>query len=257
LTEPGAQPVEEQPQPESELTRNLTSFFSHLDELRKRLIRAILALIGGMILCLFFAEKIVGFIISTSGKPDELHLSLLTPAEGFMVYLKVAFVAGVLISSPFWFTQLWGFISPGLYRNEKKVIFPAIVVSVLAFLIGAGFGFWILPYTAAYFRSFTVPNVEIMWSLTSYVDMALQFLLAFGLVFELPLIIYVAALIGVVKPAHLRKYRRHSIVGILIVAGFITPGPDVFSQVAVATPLIILYEVGILMAVYAAKRKAA
>ncbi len=238
---------------ESGLGKQVAAFISHLEELRSRLFRAILFILGGMVICLIFSERIVNFIISTAG--DDVKLTLLTPAEGVMVYLKVGLVAGIFLSSPFWFAQLWGFISPGLYRNEKSVILPVIAASVGAFLIGAAFGYMILPYTASYFMTFAGGRVEALWSLSSYVNLALQFLLSFGVIFELPLVIYATAALGIVTAPSLRKYRRHAIVGIMILAGFITPGPDIFSQIVVAVPLLILFEVGILMAVVATKRR--
>jgi len=237
------------------LGQQVSAFISHLEELRSRLIKAILAVVAGMIVCLFFSERLVGFIIRTAGSPDQIKFSLLTPSEGILVYLKVGLVAGLFLSSPVWFSQLWGFISPGLYSREKRVVVPIIAASVGAFLIGAAFGYIILPYTAEYFRSFATAQIENVWSLSSYVNMALQFMLAFGAVFELPLLIYAAASLGLVTPAQLRHYRRHAIVGILVIAGVITPGPDVFSQAVVAGPLLVLFEVGILMAAFAQRKR--
>ncbi len=237
----------------SELGKQVSAFIGHLEELRNRLIRAILGVVAGLVICLFFSERLVGFIIRTAGDPEKVKFSLLKPTEGILVYMKVGLVAGIFLSSPIWFGQLWGFISPGLYRREKRVVIPVIAASVGAFLIGAAFGYMILPYTSEYFLSFTTPQVQSIWSLSSYVDMALQFMLAFGVVFELPLILYAAALLGLVTPKQLRYYRRHAIVGIVFVAGVITPGPDVFSQVVVAIPLIILYEVGIILTAMAVK----
>lgn len=209
-----------------------------------------------MILCLIFSERLVEFLIRSAGKPGEVKFSLLTPTEGVLVYLKVGLVGGLFLSSPYWFGQLWGFISPGLYRREKRVVVPLVAASAGAFLVGAAFGYMILPYTAAYFRTFASDYVQPFWSLSSYVNLALQMLLAFGAIFELPLVIYAAATLGIVTAAQLRKYRRHAVVGVLVVAALITPGPDVFSQIVVAAPLIILYEVGILTAVYAGRRRA-
>lgn len=239
----------------SDLGKQVGAFVTHLEELRTRLIRAMIGIVAGMVVCLIFAEKLVNLLIRTAGKPEEIKFSLLTPTEGILVYLKVGLVAGLFLSAPYWFAQVWGFISPALYKNEKKVIAPIIASSAGAFLIGAGFGYYLLPFTAEYFRSFSGPQIENVWSLSSYVNMALQFMLAFGVVFELPLVLYALALLGLVTPKTLRHYRRHSIIGILIVAGVITPGPDVFSQVVVALPLIILYEVGIILTAFAQKPK--
>jgi len=240
---------------ETDLGRQVGAFVSHLEELRKRLIRAILVILAGMAVSLYYSEELVALIIRTAGDPETMKFSLLTPAEGILVYLKVGLVAGVFLSSPLWFAQLWGFISPGLYQKEKRLVVPVVAASAGAFLAGAAFAYYILPFTADYFRSFETPQIEAIWSLSSYVNMALHFLLAFGLVFELPLIIYAAASLGLVTPDALRKYRRHAAIGILVVAAFITPGPDVFSQIVVAGPLIVLYEVGILLSIIASRKR--
>jgi len=223
------------------------NFLEHLEELRIRLIRSILILGTSTIVCMVFSKYLLELITRTFIADETSHLALLQPTEGFMVRLKVAFVAGIFLSSPLWFAQLWGFISPGIYKNEKRVIYPVIAASALAFLIGAAFGYWILPYAVVYFRSFSLAGMTVNWSLEKYLDFALRLLVAFGLVFELPLIVYLLAKLGVVTPKQLRKYRRHVWVGVLILAALITP-PDIFTMIVLALPLIVLYEVGILMA---------
>jgi sec-independent protein translocase protein TatC len=232
------------------------SFLQHLEELRRRLIRIILILTAGTTLCLIFADRLVEFLTSTFPATDTVHLALLQPTEGFMVYLKVALIGGIFLTTPFWLWQFWGFISPGLYDRERRVIIPVVAASSAAFLLGATFGYFILPYGVKYFLSFTTQGMIVTWSLAKYVSFELQILVAFGLTFELPLVIYAAAMLGIVTPAQLRHYRRHAIVAILIVGGIITP-PDVLSQIAVSAPLIILYEVGIILAAAALRRRAA
>jgi len=222
------------------------NFLEHLEELRIRLIRAILILGVSTIVCMIFSEYLLGFITRTFIADETSHLALLQPIEGFMVRLKVALVAGLFLSSPLWFAQLWGFISPGLYKTEKRVIFPVIAASAFAFLVGAAFGYWMLSYAVDYFRSFALAGMTVNWSLDKYVNFALGLLVAFGLVFELPLIVYLAAKLGVVTTRQLRKYRRHVWVGVMIIAALVTP-PDAFTMIIVSVPLIILYEASILM----------
>ncbi len=231
-----------------------TSFLEHLEELRIRLVRALVSVIIGTAICLFFSERIIQFLILPTSNTDKIRLALLSPIEGFIVHLKASLVAGLFLSSPFWFTQIWRFISPGLYKSERWVIIIVVILSVLAFVIGAGFGWIVIPFALNYFASFAVGIVETNWSLASYVNFILQMLLAFGIVFELPLFIYAAVLVGLITPVELRKYRRHSIVIILILSAIITP-PDVFSQLLVGVPLYMLYEVGILTSVLAYKRR--
>jgi len=239
--------------PDSELSPKFMNFLEHLEELRSRLIRAVLFLVVGTAICLVFSRYLLEFI-TAAFPPDEVsHLALLHPTEGFVVRLKVAFVAGLFLTSPLWFTQLWSFISPGLYKREKRIIYPVIAASAGAFIIGAGFGYWILPHATAYFRSFALTDMTVNWSLGKYFDFSLRLLVAFGLVFELPLVVYLLARLGVVTTGQLRKYRRHVAIGVLVTAGLITP-PDIFTMIVLSIPLIILYEVGILMASIAVRK---
>lgn len=219
------------------------SIWEHLEELRLRLIRSILGLGAGIALSLLFSSRILNFLLYPTRQLD-LKLALLSPPEGFLVHLKISLVAGTFLTSPWWLGQLWAFIKPGLYPQERKVSSLIIGISSLSFLLGGMFGYLVLPYATRYFASFASSTIEPLWSLDSYITFSLQFLLAFAITFELPLALYALSLLGVVRPEHLRRYRRHAIVGILIIAGVITP-PDIFSQVLVAVPLIILYEVGI------------
>ncbi len=229
------------------------NFLEHLEELRGRLVRAVLFLAVGTAICLVFSRYLLEFI-TAAFPPDEVsHLALLQPTEGFVVRLKVAFVAGLFLTSPLWFGQLWSFISPGLYKREKRIIYPVIAASAGAFIIGAGFGYWILPHATAYFRSFALADMTVNWSLGKYFDFSLRLLVAFGLVFELPLIVYLLARLGVVTTQQLRKYRRHVAIGVLVAAGLITP-PDIFTMIVLSIPLIILYEAGILLASIAVRK---
>lgn len=237
-----------------------SSFFraalDHLEDLRIRLVRAVLILGIGTAVCLVFSEFLLRFIIGRFSAGGEPYLALLYPTEGFVVRLKIAFVAGLFLTSPLWFYQLWGFLSPGLYKREKRIIVPLIFASSGTFMIGAVFGYWILPLAAQYFKSLAPADVAVYWSLGRYIDFALRMIVAFALVFELPLVIYAAARLGIVNPAQLRKYRRYAIIAVLIAAALITP-PDLFTQIVLAIPLIILYEAGIIMAVIAEKKNVA
>lgn len=230
------------------------SFLEHLDELRKRLMWALIILVAGTLVALFFSEQLVNLITATFETGENDRLALLYPTEGFVVRLKVAFVAGIFGTSPFWFAQVWGFVSPGLYKNEKKVLIPVIGASAISFIAGALFGYWILPFAVHYFQSFATSDIGVSWSLGKYLDFSLRLLIAFGVVFEMPLIVYAMARLGVVTTDQLRKYRRHVIVILLILSGFITP-PDFFTQIVLAVPLYILYEIGLLTATIAIRRK--
>jgi sec-independent protein translocase protein TatC len=234
------------------MTPYFREFLSHLDELRRRVFRIVIILAVGTAAGLFFSDYILAFISERFSGADQPTLALLYPTEGFVVRMKIGFVAALFVMSPFWFAQLWGFVGPGLYENEKKVIFPIILASSGVFILGAAFGYYILPIAANYFKSLAPEDVAVYWSLGKYVDFALRILVAFGVVFELPLVIFAASRLGLVQPHHLRKYRRHAYIAVLLTAAVITP-PDLFTQVLLAVPLVLLYEVGILMAVIAGK----
>jgi len=237
-----------------ELSPQVVNFLEHLEELRIRLVRSVLFLFGGTLICLIFSKYLLGLITVAFPVDEASHLALLHPTEGFVVRLKVAFVAGLFLSSPLWFSQLWGFISPGLYKNEKRLVVPAILTSSFAFILGASFGYWILPHAVTYFQGFALTDMTVNWSLGKYLDFSLRLLVAFGLVFELPLIVYLLARLGIVTTKQLRKYRRHVVIAILIASGLITP-PDIFTQVVLTVPLIILYEAGIIMASIAVRKR--
>lgn len=238
----------------NKLKGSIMGFLEHLEELRIRLIRSFLILTGGTLVCLFFSEQLIDFLTRTFSPDHGGNLALLYPTEGFVVRLKIAFVAGLFLTAPLWFIQIWGFVSPGLYKREKKVVIPVILGSSVTFMLGAVFGYVILPYAIQYFQSLSTTGVEVSWSVGRYIDFSLRLLVAFGVVFELPLAIYAAAQLGVVTPVSLRKYRRHAIIAVLVASALITP-PDLFTQIVLAVPLVILYEAGILMAVLAGKKR--
>ncbi len=240
------------------LTPYFRQFLEHLDELRKRLVRAIVILAAGTAIALFFSEDLLKIITDHFLGDDRPFLALLYPTEGFVVRLKISFVTALIGTSPLWFWQIWGFLIPALTQQEmrfvNRVIFPAMLASSFMFVLGAGFGYYVLPYAAHYFESLAPSGVEVYWSLGKYLDFALRLLIAFAIIFELPFIIYIAAAVGVVTPKQLRKHRRHAIVIVFISSAIITP-PDLFTQVLLAIPLVLLYEIGILMAMFAKKKR--
>ena len=230
------------------------TFLEHLEELRSRIIKSLSALSLGFICTYFFTPHIIDFLIQPFLAGGDSQLTLLAPTEGFMVKLKTAFLAGLMLSSPVIFYQFWGFVSPGLYEKEKRFILPVVAWSVLLFFVGAVFAYHVLPFAMRFFQSFATEEVVNYWSLNRYITFAIYLLLAFGIVFELPLVIYFAARMGLVTPAFLRKYRRHAIILLLILSALVTP-PDMITQVILVVPLIILYEISILLAIMAVKKR--
>jgi sec-independent protein translocase protein TatC len=199
----------------------------------------------------FFVPYIQDFIVVKffPGEASEA-LAFLKPTEGFIVRLKIALVGGLIVTSPGVFYQFWRFVAPGLYPRERRFIIPVVVTSTVSFLVGALFSLFVLPYATNFFLSFGGETISNTWSFGAYVDFMVRLILAFGLVFELPLIIYFLVRLGIVTPEFLRSKRRYAIVLFLVLAAVISP-PDIFTMVVLAVPLTILYELSILIAVIA------
>ncbi len=229
------------------------TFFDHLDELRSSLWRALAGIMLAAAVCYYFAPIFQGWLLIPFENETSASLALLAPAEGFIVRLKIAFVAGLVAAAPWVFYQVWAFVAPGLFEHERKLVMPVVFFSSLLFITGAAFSMYVLPYATRFFLSFGTQEIQNAWSLGKYVDFVLRLLLAFGVVFELPLLIYFLARFGVVTPPFLRKYRRHAIITFLILAALITP-PDVFTQAVLTLPMVILYEASILLAIVARKQ---
>ncbi|MBZ0263874.1 twin-arginine translocase subunit TatC [bacterium] len=228
-------------------------FLEHLDQLRKTVMYAAGGLVVGMMAMYYFAPLIQDFLTKPILSQEGVKLSLLTPTEGFVVRLKISFVAGLFFTAWWIFLQIWLFVMEGLYSRERKMLIPVVFFSSFNFLVGAGFGWLVLPWATDFFMSFSTNTVENMWSLEKYLDFVLRMFVAFGVVFELPLVIYFLARFGIVTPEFLRKYRRHAYISVLIAASIITP-PDVFTQVVLGLPMVVLYEISIWLAVYAEKK---
>ena len=222
------------------------SFLEHLEELRWRLIKSIIAvLLGGMISFLFI-EEILQFLISPiknlSNPPD---LQVLKVQGMFMIKWGVALLGGVVLSIPVLTYQLAKFIGPGLHNNEKKVMFPLVFFSYFAFLIGIVFAFVVLiPYSLNFFTSMGMEEVKNNFSINYYFSFITMLLLGSGIIFELPIIVFILSSMGILTPAFMRHYRRHSLVFILVLSAFITP-PDPISLIFMSIPLAILYEISI------------
>ncbi len=234
------------------------SFMEHLGELRTRIVRGLLGLLGGLVIALPFSERIVDYLarpIQATGN----SLVFLAVTEAFWVQMKVALIAGIFLASPVILWQVWAFVSPGLYAHEKKYAAPFVIIGSLLFIGGGVFSLKVVtPYAIQFMLSYARPGLQPMISLGLYVDFLLKFTLAFGLVFELPLIITLAARMGLVTPKVLARNRKYAILGAFIAGAVLTPTPDAFNQALMAGPLIILYEVGIICArIFARKPRTA
>ena len=229
---------------------SLQSFFRHLDELRSRAIKSLIAFAAASFVCFSFVDRILPWIIKPAG-----HLIFTSPAEGFSAYATLAMVTGFLISPPFILYQVWAFVGAALKPQERHFIKVFGPLSLLFFLLGVAFAFWVaIPMAYKFLMGFSSPILIPMVTVGNYLDFTANMVIAFGVTFELPLILAFLAKIGIATPEFLRQKRRHAIIIILIVAAILTP-PDVASQVLLAIPLMVLYEVGIIFVKIAYKRK--
>lgn len=241
-------------------------FMDHLGDLRKKITVSLIAVCVMFIVSFSYSEQILKFLMFPlrykldfsvrqmymyfvyEDKLPNTKLVFLSPTEGFWMNMKIALVAALILSLPVIFQQLWSFVSPGLHSKEKKYVVPFVFIATLLFLIGAAFCFYIvLPFAMGFLLTYKVGEFMMpMLSVGQYVDFCLKFVLAFGVVFELPIIIVFLTRMGLVTPQTLAYYRRYSILGAFIIAAILTPTPDVFNQTLMAVPMIILYEVGII-----------
>jgi len=255
------------------------SFFDHLEELRWHIIRSLLVILvlgialfinygwffevvlfgptkPGFISYRWFCDmgQALGFGDYICFSPPEIKKQAIGFAEAFTTSISVSFIAGFIIAFPYVFWEFWRFISPGLYRHERKAARGVVFICSFLFMLGVGFGYFIIaPFAVNFLSGFTIPGVENTPTLDSYLNYMVMFTLPTGLVFELPVLAYFLAHIGLLGPDTLREFRRHAIVVILIVAAIITP-PDAVSQCLIAIPLYLLYEVSILVAARVVKR---
>ena len=223
-------------------------FTEHLEELRKRLIVCFIAVGVGFVLSYGFKEKLFQILtrplIRIMQTGDKLIFTGLP--EAFFTYLKVAFLSGIILAAPVIFYEFWMFVAPGLYDKEKRLMVPVVVLSTVFFVGGAFFGYFIVfPYGFKFFLGFASEIIRPLPSMREYLGFASKLLLAFGLVFELPLIITFLARLGLVSVSFLKKNRKYALLLFFMGAAILTP-PDVVTQIMMALPLILLYEISII-----------
>jgi len=232
---------------------------SHLEELRRKLIIAGVSWLVAFLACYTFAEPLFDMIATPvrAALPEGTSLVFITATEPFFTYLKIGALAGLLVSMPVIFWQIWSFVAPGLYQHEKRYIFPFVLASTLCFATGAFFGYrFVFPMAFKVLIEFGTGSGELsaMLSMGSYLSLSSKLLLAFGLVFELPVVIFFLARMGVVDHQMLARNRKFALLAAFLTGAMLTP-PDVFSQTALALPFIILYEIGIIVARLFGKRR--
>ncbi len=257
------------------------SFFEHLEELRWHILRSLLVItLAGVVLFIlqdwFFKEVVfgptnkdflsyqmicklshaVGLGDNMCFSPPDFRKQAIGFGEAFITSISLSFTAGFIFSFPYVFWEFWRFISPGLYTNERRAARGVVVICSFLFLLGVGFGYYVIaPFAVNFLVGYTIPGVENTPTLDSYISYMTMFTLPMGLVFELPIVVFFLARVGLIGPDTMRHFRRHAIVVILVAAAFLSP-PDAVSQMLIAVPLYGLYEISIMVAAREAKRKA-
>lgn len=237
---------------------------AHAIEFRKRLIISLLAIVAGFVVSYIFAEDIYGFLVrplaeATHGSDHRMIYTGLT--EAFITYIRLALWGGTILAFPVIASQIWAFIAPGLYREEKRAFLPFLIATPILFIAGAAMAYYfVFPMAWKFFLSFEVSGgngmlpIQMEARVSEYLSLAMTIIFAFGLAFELPVLLILLARAGFVTSQMLSHFRRYAIVLIFAVAAILTP-PDVFSQIALALPMMLLYEISILGARWAEKKR--
>ena len=243
-----------------------SSFVEHLTELRSRLVKSIIYLFIFFIVCYFFAENIYSFLVAPYAeavKDDEINRRMIFTAlhETFITYLKVAFFAAIFVTSPIILTQLWKFVAPGLYKNEKRALLPYLIATPVLFLVGGMLVYYlIMPLAIKFFLTFETSSqianlpIQLEAKVNEYLSLIMRLIFAFGISFQLPVLLSLLARVGFVDSEYLKKRRKYVIVIIFAVAAILTP-PDPITQIGLGIPLLILYELSILSVKLIEKKK--
>ena len=245
---------------------NQSSFIGHLTELRSRLVKSIIYLFIFFIICYFFAEDIYSFLVqpyADAVKDDEVNRRLIFTAlhETFITYLKVAFFTAMFVSSPIILTQIWKFIAPGLYKNEKRALLPYLIATPTLFLLGGMLVYYlVMPLAIKFFLTFETSAqvgglpIQLEAKVNEYLSLIMRLIFAFGISFQLPVLLSLLARVGFIDSEYLKKRRKYVIVIIFIAAAILTP-PDPITQIGLGIPLLILYELSILSVKIIEKKK--
>ncbi|HQI41588.1 MAG TPA: twin-arginine translocase subunit TatC [Ignavibacteriaceae bacterium] len=245
---------EELEQENSNSEREMT-FLEHLEELRWRIIYSLIGVVAGAIIAWIFIDFLVDVVLLKPAKDANASLQNLRPFGQLFLYMQIAIMVGVIISIPNLFYQIWQFIAPALRKRERRYIFWIVIFSSICFLAGIAFAYFVmLPLTLKFAAQFGSESIKNEFAIDEYMSIIISVMLAAGLVFELPMISFFLSKLGILKPSFMRKYRRHAIVFIMVAAAFLTPGTDPVSQVVLAVPLVLLYEISILISKLSQKK---
>ncbi|HUW01039.1 MAG TPA: twin-arginine translocase subunit TatC [Acidimicrobiales bacterium] len=242
------------------VTDGRMSLVEHLTELRDRLIKCVVAVAIGMllgwILYPWIFETLLDPYCSTLADDVPCRLQQIEPLEGFSVRLKLAGYSGIAFAMPVILWQIWRFVTPGLHPHEKKYAVPFVLSALVLFVLGAGLAYWTLPKAFEFLVQVGGGDLEQAFRPGAYFQLVTYMMLAFGIGFEFPILLIFLQLVGVVTPALLRKWRRYAIVGITVLVAVITPSGDPYSMIVLSVPMILFYEVSILIGVLITRNRA-
>ncbi len=231
------------------------SFLDHLEELRWRVIYSLIGVVVGAILCWIFIDFLVDYVLLVPAKVNKIKLQNLKPFGQLFLYMQIAIIGGVILSLPNLFFQLWKFISPALRKTERRYISAIVWFSTFCFLVGIVFAYYLMiPLSLSFAAQFGSTSIENNFAIDEYFSIITSIMLAAGVVFELPMVSFFLSKLGILTPKFMRKFRRHALVVILILSAILTPGTDPVSQIVLAVPLVLLYEISIFVSKLSQKK---
>jgi sec-independent protein translocase protein TatC len=231
------------------------SFLDHLEELRWRIIYAIIGVVIGTIIAWLFIDQLVNLVLLKPARDAGADLQNLRPFGQLFLFVQISIISGIILSIPNIFYQLWSFISPALRGKEKKYILSIVIFSSFCFLLGIAFAYLVmLPMALKFAEQFGTEVIKNEFAIDEYMNIIISVMLAAGFVFELPMISFFLTKLGILTPAFMKKFRRHAIVIILFLAAILTPGADPVSQLILAIPLVLLYEISIFISKFSLKK---
>lgn len=232
------------------------SFLEHLEEFRWRIIYSLIGIVLGTIIAWIFIDYLVDYVLLVPAKSSGSELQNLKPFGQLFMYMQIAIIVGCILSIPNIFYQFWKFISPALRKKERKYISLIVIFSSLCFLLGIAFAYLVmLPLALKFASKFGSTSIKNFFAIDEYMSIILSVMLTAGFVFELPMVSLFLTKLGILTPSFMKKYRKHAIVIILVASAILTPGTDPVSQVILAVPLLLLYEISILISKIARKKK--